>query len=294
LASALFKIFVLPLLYFISILPFWVMFRISDLFYVLVYYGIGYRKKVVIENLQRSFPEKSKEEILLIARQFYRHFCDTIFETIKVLTISEKRFKKHCYFTEEATRIFHHYENEKRSLVCVLGHCGNWEWTLISHEVYFNVLLTGIYHPLSSSSADKLIYRIRTRFGGKLVPMKNTIRELVDQKKKGIVSNIGLISDQTPPPENAYWTTFLNQDTPVFYGTEKIAKKFNLPVVFVSMKKLKRGFYEIGAELLAENTASLPDGAITELHTQTLEKKIREQPYTWLWTHRRWKHKRPV
>jgi KDO2-lipid IV(A) lauroyltransferase len=289
----LFKILVLPLLYFLSVLPFWFLFLISDVLFVLIYYVVGYRRKVVAENLRKSFPEKSQQERNEIARRFYLHFCDTLLETIKVLTISKEAFKKHCYFTEKATNIFHHYEREKRGFICVLGHCGNWEWTSIGHQIYFNVLLTGIYHPLSNQEMDALIYRLRTRFGGNMVPMKNTFREIIEQKKKGLVSNLGLIADQTPPPEGAYWTTFMNQPTPVFYGTEKIAKKFNYPVVFISMKKLKRGHYEIDGEVLADQPGNFPEGELSEMHTRTLEKHIREQPYAWLWSHRRWKHKKP-
>lgn len=290
----LFNIFALPLMYLIAWLPFSVISAISYGMYLLVFYVTGYRKKVVYENLRRSFPEKNELEIRVIAKQFYLHFCDTIFETIKVLTISKENFKAHCYFTPKATALFHRFENEKKGFICVLGHCGNWEWTSIGHQVYFNVLLTGIYHPLSNPSADKLILKLRTRFGGNMVPMKNTFREILDQRKKGIVSNLGLISDQTPPPESAIWITFLNQDTPVFSGTEKIAKKFGYPVIFISMKKEKRHHYAIDGDLLTDKAASLPDGLITEMHTRMLEQKIREQPYTWLWSHRRWKHKRPA
>jgi len=294
LTTWLLKIVVVPLLYFISILPFWLLFGISDVFYVLVYYVIGYRKKVVTQNLQRSFPEKNEKEIKQITRQFYRHFCDTIFETLKVLTISKESFKKHCHFTPKALELIHRFEKQNRAFVGVLGHCGNWEWTSIAHQVYCKVILTGIYHPLSNDVFDKLIFRLRSRFGGNMVTMKDTLREIIAQKKNGIISNLGLISDQTPPPESAYWTTFLHQDTPVFYGTEKIAKKFNYPVIFFSMKKLKRGHYEIDGELLSEHPAELADGVITELHTKLLEQKIREQPFAWLWSHKRWKHKRKI
>lgn len=289
-----FNILVRPLVYFISLWPFWLLHLLSDLIFVLVYYVIGYRKKVVLQNLRNSFPEKSERELKTIMRRFYLHFTDTIFETLKVLTVSKAAFKKHCWFTPKATEIFHHYEKEQRSFICVLGHCGNWEWTSIGHQIYFNVLLTGIYHPLSNKQVDKLIFDLRTRFGGNMVPMKNTFREILEQRKKGQVSNLGLIADQTPPPESAYWMTFLNQDTPVFNGTAKIARKFNYPVVFITMRKLGRSKYEIDADVLADQPVDIPEDTITEMHTQALEKRIREQPHTWLWTHRRWKHKRPV
>lgn len=247
-----------------------------------------------MQNLRNSFPEKSEKELKTIARKFYLHLCDTVFETLKVLTISKQNFKKHCYFTEKATEIFHHYEREKRGFICVLGHCGNWEWTSIGHQIYFNVLLTGVYHPLSNKAMDELIMTLRTRFGGRMVPMKNTFREIIEQKKNGLVSNLGLISDQTPPPEGAYWTRFLNQETAVFAGTGKIAKKFNYPVVFISMKKIKRSHHAIDGDVLVDQPSELDENTIHEMHTRVLEEKIREEPYTWLWSHRRWKHKRPL
>lgn len=290
----LFNIFVLPLIYFISILPFWVLYRLSDVFFVLVYVIIGYRKKVVTENLKNSFPEKSEAEISAIRFNFYRHFCDVIFETLKVLTVSKKGFEKHCYFTENATRIFHSYEHEKLGFICVLGHCGNWEWTSIAHQIYFKVPITGIYHPLSNQQADALVLKLRSRFGGILVPMKNTLRAIAEQKKNKIVANLGLIADQTPPPEGAYWTIFLNQETAVFYGTEKIAKRFNYPVVFISMEKKSRGHYAIDATVIANNPVDFEDGQISEMHTKALEERIRLQPEIWLWSHRRWKHKKPA
>lgn len=136
--------------------------------------------------------------------------------------------------------------------------------------------------------------KLRGRKGGNIVAMKNLLRELITLKQKNIPTTVGLIADQTPPPESAYWTLFLNQDTPVFNGPEKISKKFNYPMIYVPVKKLKRGFYEMGAVVITEKPNELADGVISELHTKALEKNILEQPYTWLWTHRRWKHKRPT
>jgi KDO2-lipid IV(A) lauroyltransferase len=294
LSKWLFKILVLPLLYFISILPFWILYRISSFFYLLVFHIIGYRKNVVIENLKKSFPEKSEKEIKIITRQFYLHFCDVIFETLKLLTISKEEFKRRCVIDDESIGTFRYFFDKNQTIVGVMGHCGNWQWAAISHQVYFTRMLTGVYHPLSNKNFDKFMLNLRSRFGGDIVAMSQLYKRLITLRQQNISTTIGLIADQTPPPEGAYWTTFLNQDTPVFNGTEKLAKKFNYPVVFLNIKKLKRGYYHLSTTIITENPKEHADGEISELHTKQLEKNIREQPHTWLWSHRRWKHKRPV
>ncbi|MBI2722705.1 MAG: lysophospholipid acyltransferase family protein [Bacteroidetes bacterium] len=289
-----FNIFVIPLLYFISILPFWLLYFLSSCLYLLVYYIIGYRKKVVLQNLRKSFPEKTEVEIQKICKQFYKHFCDVIFEILKLLTISPSEYKKRFEVTQNGINVFTYFENKKQSIIGVMGHCGNWEWGAIAPQFYFQQLITGVYHPLSNKNFDLFMLNLRGRMGGNIVSMKNLYRELLTLKSKNIPTTVGLIADQTPPPESAYWTTFLNQDTPVFVGPEKLAKKFNYPVVYVGLKKLKRGYYQMDATILTEKPNELPDGVISELHTKALEKNITEQPYIWLWSHRRWKHTRPV
>lgn len=248
----------------------------------------------MLENLRKSFPEKSDEEIKTISKQFYKHFCDVIFEIPKLLTISPANYKKHFTVTENGIKVFSYFENKKQSIIGVMGHCGNWEWGAIAPQFYFRQLITGVYHPLKNKNFDKFMLNLRGRMGGNIVAMKNLYRELLTLKAKSIPTTVGLIADQTPPPESAYWTTFLNQDTPVFNGTEKLSRKFNYPVVYVGIKKIKRGYYQMDATIITENPNELADGVITELHTKALEKNIIEQPYIWLWSHRRWKHKKPV
>jgi KDO2-lipid IV(A) lauroyltransferase len=296
LSRIIFKITVFPLLYVISLLPFWVLYGISNFFYLLVFYVIGYRKKVVVDNLKRSFHEKNEAEIKKITKQFYLHFCDVILETVKLLTISKKEFKRRCPMDEESLKGFHYFFDKKQTFVGVMGHCGNWEWGAIAHQVYFDKevrMITGVYHPLTNKNFDEFMLNLRSRFGGDIVAMSQLYKRLIYLKQNNIPTTIGLIADQTPPPESAYWTTFLNQDTPVFNGTEKLAKKFNYPVVYLNIKKKKRGHYNLSITVLTENPKDLPDGMISELHTKHLEQKIKEQPHIWLWTHRRWKHKRP-
>ena len=281
----------LPFIYSISFLPFPVLYLFSDLVFVLMYYVIGYRKKVVMENLYNSFPEKSEKEISVIRKKFYRFFCDFLLETFKMLTISRQSMLKHCRMEEGSLQLMTKLYDEKKSVILVLGHLGNWEWGSNAFSLLCKQPLYGVYQPLKNKHFNRLITNMRTRFGTKLIEMKNTFREMVENKNE--INATAFIADQTPSPENAYWTTFLNQDTPVFRGTEIIARKINYPVIFFSIKKIKRGYYQIAAEMLCEHPASTSEGEISEMHTKKLEEEIRQSPETWLWSHRRWKHKRP-
>jgi Kdo2-lipid IVA lauroyltransferase/acyltransferase len=279
----------LPFLYLISLLPFWFLYRVSDFFFAILYYVLGYRKKVVMENLRNSFPEKSEKELKRIAIAFYKYLCDLFLETFKSLTVSKKEMLLRCTINTDAQKLFKDLSEQKKSIVIVMGHYGNWEWAgnvfdYNKHQLYV------IYHPLSDKYFNNLVIKMRTRFGTKLIEMKSTLRDMVTNRKD--ITATAFIADQTPFPENAYWTTFLNQDTPVFIGTEKIASKFNYPVIYISVKRVKRGYYEIFAELLFETPKETKEGEISEAHTRRLEKDIIEQPEIWLWSHRRWKHKR--
>jgi KDO2-lipid IV(A) lauroyltransferase len=281
----------LPFIYLISILPFPLLYLFSDVVFVLLYYVIGYRKKVVSENLRKSFPEKSEKEISEMQKRFYRYFTDLILETFKTLTISRTAMLQHCRMDEQSVQLMKKLADEKKSCILVLGHLGNWEWGGNAFSLTCNQPLYVIYHPLQNKYFDRLIIGMRTRFGTKLIEMRNTFRNMVALKNE--VTATAFIADQTPPPESAYWTTFMNQDTPVFQGTEKIARKLNYPIVFMNVNRTKRGYYELSAEMLCENPAATSEGEISEMHTKKLEKEIRKNPQFWLWSHRRWKHKRP-
>ena len=280
----------LPFLYLISILPFPIFYLFSDFVFVMVYYVFGYRKKVVTENLRNSFPEKSGKEISQLKRRFYRYFCDMSLEIHKTLTISKEAMLKHCKMNDGSLQLIEKLYAEKRSFIIVMGHQGNWEWGGNTFSILCKHPLYVIYHPLGNKYFNKLIIWMRTRFGTKLIEMKNTFREMV--KMKNETTATAFIADQSPFPENAYWTKFLNQDTPVFKGTEIIARKLNYPIVFINIKKLGRGRYEMFADMLCENPATTSDGEISEMHTKKLEEEIRKNPETWLWSHRRWKHKK--
>lgn len=280
----------LPFIYLLSLLPFPLLYAVSDFMYVIVYHVLGYRKAVVDQNLRNSFPEKTDGEIKTITRAYYHYMCDLMLETFKTLTMSRREAIKRCKFND--TSLLDRLHAEKKDIIIVLGHYGNWEWAGSSMTLETSYQLYVIYHPLSDKRFNRLIYHMRTRFGTRLIAMNNTFRDMV--KNRGTVSATAFIADQTPSPNNAYWTTFMNQDTPIFEGTERIAKKLNYPVVFGNVKRIKRGYYEVFTEMLVENPQATADGEISELHTRRLEEEIRKQPEIWLWSHRRWKHKRPA
>ena len=249
---------------------------------------MGYRKKVVFQNLRNSFPEKSEKEIKLIGKLFYRYLCDLILETLKTISMNKKEMNKRCIIKNIS--LLKKLYAEKKNIILVMGHYGNWEWGGAAFSLQTDYSLFVIYRPLSNKYFDHLLYKMRTAFGTQLIEMNHTFKEMIRNKQN--TNATAFIADQTPPPDHAHWTTFLNQKTPVFKGTELIAKKLNYPIVFINIKRMKRGYYEVYPEMLVENPALTGEGEITELHTKKLEKEIINQPELWLWSHRRWKHKK--
>ncbi len=280
----------LPILYLVSVLPFWIVYGISDILFLFIYYVLKYRRQIVFKNLQNSFPNKSNEELKKIEKKFYKHFIDLILETIQTLTISKKSIKKRCYLQPKAKQLFESYYQNKKSVIIVMGHFGNWEWAGASFSSQCNMPLFVIYHSLKSSYFDKLLYKMRTRFGTQLYAMQDASRGMI--RNKNNTTATAFIADQTPQPDKAYWLTFLNQDTPIFFGTERIAQTLDVPIVYVSVLKTKRGYYSVDAEILVPQPKQTETGDISELHTKRLEQDILLQPENWLWSHRRWKHKR--
>ncbi len=289
--SAIIYYIALPFIYLISILPFGILYKVSNGLYFILYKILGYRREVVLTNLRNSFPHKTEEEINTIAKSYYKYLCDLFLETFKTLTIDKKTMLEHCYFNPQAKALFDKLAAENKSIILVMGHLGNWEWSGNTVSLQLKQQLYVIYHPISNKYFDWLMYKMRTRFGTKLIAMKDTFREMLENRKE--LNATAFIADQTPAPENAYWTTFLNQDTPVFKGAELIARKINYPIVYATVKRVKRGYYEIFAEVICEEPKQTSEGEISELHTRKLEEDIIAQPEVWLWSHRRWKHKNP-
>jgi KDO2-lipid IV(A) lauroyltransferase len=276
-----------PLLYSIALLPFWALYIVSDFFYVILRLT-GYRKTVIITNLKNSFPQKSNEEIERIGRKYYRYLCDLTLETLKTLRMSEKQTLARCVFHNQPWLT--ELQKANKSIIIVMGHYGNWEWAGPSFTLSTGFQLVVIYRPLSHPYFEKMTAGMRTRFGTRITPVERTLRDMVANKNE--LTATAFIADQTATANNAYWTTFLNQDTAVFTGPEKLARRFNYPVVFMNVTRPRRGYYEVTPELLFPNPGTTSDNEVSETFTKRLEKEIIRDPVPWLWSHKRWKHKR--
>jgi KDO2-lipid IV(A) lauroyltransferase len=275
-----------------ALLPMRVLYIFSDLLYLILYYIAGYRKKVVRTNLKNAFPEKTEDERRTIERKFFRHLSDMFIETIKLIHLSEKENRKRLIITNP--ELLSRFYSEGKDIIAVLGHYSNWEFmTILPKLTGYKVI--SVYRPLKNKYFDRLIISFRSRYGHILTPMSSVIRELIRHKKDNIRTFTALLSDQTPAKVDIhYWTNFLNQDTAVYLGAEKIATKYGMAVIFLNYKKVKRGYYSITYELICENAAVMPEHAITEAHVKRLDEIIREKPEYWIWSHRRWKHKREL
>jgi KDO2-lipid IV(A) lauroyltransferase len=274
----------------ITLLPLRILYFVSDLFFLVLYYFPSYRRDVVAMNLKNSFPEKSPAELKSIAKKFYRHLADIFVETLYVTHMSLDEQRKR--FTYTNLEIMDKLREEKRDVIAVLGHYNNWEWpTLLPFYLKFKTII--IYRPLQNEYFDRYIRKQRSKNGIVLTPTSMVIRELLTNRKNNINTVSVFLTDQTPAvTEIRYWTTFLNQDTAVYTGAEKIASRYDMAVVFFNVQKIKRGFYNLRIELLLDHTAHLSENEITEAHIKRLEEIIRDKPEYWLWSHRRWKHKR--
>lgn len=274
-----------------SVIPFRLLYFLSDGLFVLMYYLFRYRRQVIHSNLKNAFPEKSAAEIHLLIRQYYRHLCDILLESIKGLSMPAQAFAQRFIYTNP--EIFDPLLNNNQSAVLLGGHYGNWEWGVLSFPLAVRHQVVGIYKPLNNPAANSYLNNLRKRFGLRLAPMRQAGREIISQRDKACL--FVLIADQTPVDvKNAHWLSFLNQDTPFLHGPDKMGHKTNYPVFFFTMERAKRGVYEVTFKELVSTPQALPEGEITRRFADELEKQIRSKPELWLWSHRRWKRKRSV
>lgn len=281
--------FLLAITYSISLLPLWLLYRISDFLYVIIYYVVGYRKQVVFTNLRQAFPEKTNKEITRLARKYYRNLTDMMVETIKLLTMSRKQLQRR--FVCDLT-VLHELYAKGKSCQLHLGHNFNWEWANVfcMQGVQFPFLV--VYMPLTNKTADRLFRHFREKAGSILIPANDIKDSMLPWLSKQHL--IALVADQNPGnPRRCYWYPFLNRMTAFYKGPEMTAKRNNVPVVFTDIRKVRRGYYHATLQLAFEAPKDVPDGAITAAFVQFLEKNIREQPEVWVWSHRRWKHTPP-
>jgi Kdo2-lipid IVA lauroyltransferase/acyltransferase len=270
-------------------LPLRVLYLFSDLFFMIVYYFPGYRKKIVFNNLRNSFPEKNELEIRQTARSFYRHLCDSFIESFASISMSENELRKRCVWKNP--ELLDHYYRNGRSVVSVFGHYCNWEW-MSTLPLYTNFKVLALYKPLANKYFDRFIKLQRERFGIRTIPVIRSFPVIKEYHELKIPVITFFMGDQRPIKKHIrYWTKFLHQDTPVLLGTEQIAKRFGQAVVFFSMNKIKRGYYEIEIIPVYEDSESAGQYEITETHIRLLEAQINRRPEHWLWSHKRWKHK---
>lgn len=275
-------------LYALSLLPMPILHVLGSFSYIIVYYVLGYRKKVVTLNLVNSFPDKKAEDIKKIEKRFYKYLTSLIFEIIKLSTISKEELQRRFKF-KNIELINSYLDNGKSVLVCS-AHYGNWEWGTVAAGLSLKGVSYPIYKPLSNKVFDKWFNTIRSRFGNRMVSMRQTYRALTESKDEATVFYFG--SDQAPPKlKSHYWVEFLHQPTSIPMGVEKIAVKTKRPVFYLKVKVIKKGYYEVDCLPLCLHPEESTGHEITNLHARILEETIQNDPAYWLWSHKRWKHK---
>ena len=279
-----------PILWVTSMLPFRLLYGVSDGLYFILYRLVGYRKKTVSENLKLVFPEKSEAERKRIEKKFYHHLCDMILEAIKSMNIRKEDMKKRFKFTN--IEIIKDFEKRNKSISLMCAHYGSWEWIFIL-QAYTSHKTFAIYKRLNNKYFDRMIRKIRARYDSYLITTKETAAVLTENKKKGLLTINGFAADQSPKKNKAYhWNKFMGIDVPVHTGAEMLSKKLNLSVVFFSVKRVKRGFYETTFKTLTEAPNNFEDYKITDQFIALVENQIYEAPEYYLWTHKRWKHRK--
>lgn len=279
-----------PLLWFISILPFRLLYVLSDFIYILIYHIIGYRKKTVRSNIALALPHLSKKERLLIEKKSYKHLCDMFLEMIKTMNLSQKEIERR--FTFSNLDVYLDLEKKGKSIVVLIAHYASYEWVISMNRV---ISFDGfaIYKKLRNPYFDKLIKDIRSKFKAYLINTKETIDVMKKNDKEGRLSVYGFASDQSPKAAKAYhWAPFMGSVVPIHTGAEMLSKRFDMNVIYLKVKKMKRGFYEASFEVFSEDVRSVPDYQISDMFIKRVEEQIREAPEFYLWTHKRWKHKK--
>ena len=281
-------ILIYPILWIISILPFPVFYLLSDFVYFLTYNIIGYRKKVVRDNIKLALPHLSDKERLTIEKKFYSHMCDMFLEMIKTISISQKEIEKR--FTFSNMDVYYDLEKKNKSIALMCAHYASYEW-VVSMNYHINCKGFGIYKKLANPYFDKLVKRIRSKFKAELITTKQTIPTIAGNHKNHVLGLYGFASDQSPKANAAYhWAPFMGHIVPVHTGAEILAKRFDMNVIFLRTKKIKRGYYQASFEILSEDVKSVPNYEITDKFLKLVEEQIYEAPEFYLWTHKRWKH----
>ena len=276
-----------------AMLPMPVLYVLSDILYFFIYRIARYRRKVVRNNMKNSFPNKMEKELLNLERRFYHHFADYIVETIKLAHISQEELLKRADIRNPEV-IFDLLDKGHTCFIFSLGHYGNWEWfSGVSARFAGRANIYQIYRPLKNKAFDRLFIYLRTRFNSFGIKKNEAVRDMITLKRNKTHALVPFIADQTPSKANLhYWTTFLNQDSAMLTGPERIAKKLDIPIVFADTRKVNRGYYTVDIKLISDIPKETPDYYITNKYVSLMEECIMRDPAFWLWTHKRWKHKK--
>ena len=276
-----------------ALLPFRGLYILSDILYLLAYYVVRYRRKIVRKNLKNAFPEKSVKGIGKIERKFYRHLCDYFVETIKTLHISDKDVRKRMKF--ENPEIIDRLTSNGKSCIVALGHYGNWEWvTSVGLHLASDIVLGFVYKKLHSNAFNYLFLKTRSHFHAAPIEMQSVIRQMIRTQNQGKIMVIGFLNDQRPSPrQDKYWTTFMNQQTPVQTGMEKIARRLGNSIVYLDIEKVKRGHYTGKFFVITPDASEETENSIMERYMRKLEETTMREPAYYLWSHDRWKFKKP-
>jgi KDO2-lipid IV(A) lauroyltransferase len=281
---------VYPILWCISILPFPLLYLLSDFVFIIVYRIIGYRKKTVRENMAMTLTHLSEKERLIVEKKFYHHMCDLFLEMIKTMTISKEEICKRYVFTN--VEVYKEIEKKEKSIAIMCAHYASYEWA-VSLNYHSHYKSYGIYKKIKNPYFDKLVHKIRSKFKAILITTKQTIPTIIKNNNNNVLSVYGFASDQSPKENTAFhYAKFMGIEVPVHTGAEMLAKRYNMNVVFLKTKKIKRGYYEGSIELLSENPNEIPNYELTDQFLKLVEQQIYEAPEYYLWTHKRWKYKR--
>lgn len=275
------------LLRLLSYLPFWILYRVSDFLFLVSYYVVRYRRKVVIENLRRSFPEKTESEIEVITKKFYKSLCDYGVETLKLLTISKEDLKVRMVYKNP--EILQKHADSNQSVLLLASHQFNWEWLLAAGSFYLPMSIDFVYQEQNNKGFNQFSLACRTRFGAHAIQRRNVAREAI--RRRNIVRSTAIVADQFPSAhyDKRFWTVFLNQETAFFQGISQLATLMQAPVYYTAIRKLKRGYYTIELIPLAMPPYEKESYEMVEAYVRETERLIRQHPSDWLWSHKRWK-----
>tara|TARA_R110002126_G_scaffold55597_1_gene149263 strand:- start:547 stop:1440 length:894 start_codon:yes stop_codon:yes gene_type:complete len=281
-------VLIYPFLWVISILPHRLFYGFSDIAFFFVYHVFGYRRKVVQNNLNLVFPNKPKEEINRIEKEFYKHLCDTFLEMVKTMNLSKKAVAKKYRVVNPEVLL----EIEKeRSIIILCAHYANWEWN-VSINNYVNSKGYAVYQQVNNTYFDKFIRKTRARWNTTLITQSQTAKTVIQNFRNNVRATYGMVSDQSPQAHRAhYWANFMGIKVPIFNGGEALARKTGLATVFLKVSKVKRGYYKAELIPIAVNSKETEEHEITNKFLQLTEAQIREKPEYYLWTHKRWKHR---